>query len=274
MPNQIKHMTKRTKILIGILAVAVILAGGWWIWNSQGDKITGTIIGKEINVIGEVKPIHGFVPQAIFTDCFGVGEPYELKDNGKCYYWFDYYNWSPYYVGDIMNKKVKTRAIVNKTKECPNTSQLPCDRLYFNPIKIEILNDVTITTDKTEYEQGETLNITVRNGLDKSIWYIKVTCLPSCCSLHRWENNKWENLGDPTPCIQLPLPPGTTLESDELKPGESISKQWDTMYGEFAKSERYRFSFHYGLSEDTYTEKTVYSPEFTIKEKSADEIGD
>jgi len=31
--------------------------------------------------------------------------------------------------------------------------------------------EVTIATNKTEYRQGETITITIRNALDKSIWY-------------------------------------------------------------------------------------------------------
>ena len=33
------------------------------------------------------------------------------------------------------------------------------------------IQGVTITTDKTEYEQGETIKLTVRNNFNKRIWY-------------------------------------------------------------------------------------------------------
>ena len=131
--------------------------------------------------------------------------------------------------------------------------------------------EVTITTNKTEYELGETITITVRNGSDKPIWYIKYACPPSCCNLFRWETNEWKNLGDPMPCIQV-IPPPTGgpyfIKPHELKLGESIKKQWDMTIGrKSAEGGRYRFSFYYGLSKDSYTEKTIYSNEFTIKEK-------
>jgi len=131
--------------------------------------------------------------------------------------------------------------------------------------------EVTIATDKTEYEQGEIIKITVNNTSDKPIWYIKETCPPSCCNLYRWEENQWKNLNAPMPCNYLiPPPPGKSysIEPDELKPMGSISKQWDMMLeGKISESGKYRFSFYYGSSKDNYTEKTVYSNEFTIREK-------
>lgn len=132
--------------------------------------------------------------------------------------------------------------------------------------------EVTITTNKTEYGQGETIKITVRNALDKSIWYLKETCPSSCCNLFRWENNEWRNLGDPMPCRQVVPPPTGGLhftQPDELKPEGSISKQWDmTVGGKVAESGKYRYSFFYGLSKDNFTEKIIYSNEFTIKDNS------
>lgn len=126
-----------------------------------------------------------------------------------------------------------------------------------------VLGTVSISTDKTEYEQGEGITITIKNTLDKSIWYIKETCPPSCCNLHKWENNEWKNLGDPMPCIQFTEP--HSIEPKELKPKGNITKQWGMKIGaSFVESGKYKLSFYYGLSKDNFTEKTIYSNEFTI----------
>lgn len=132
----------------------------------------------------------------------------------------------------------------------------------------KFIDDVSVVTDKTEYEQGETIKITIKNDLNKSIWYVKKLCPPSCCNLYKWENNEWKNLGDPMPCVQLTPPPSGKsyhFEADELKPEENITKQWNMKIAtSFAESGKYRFSFYYGLSKESYTEKTIYSNEFRI----------
>lgn len=55
------------------------------------------------------------------------------------------------------------------------------------PLPIKSAETVIITTDKTEYEQGEIIKITVKNNLDKSI------CFESCNSYHiEKKNSDWE----------------------------------------------------------------------------------
>lgn len=141
-----------------------------------------------------------------------------------------------------------------------------------------ILGEVIIFTDKTNYEQGEVITVTIKNTLDKSIWYIKEICPPSCCNLYKWEENQWINLNNPMHCVQLvPLPSGKPypIKPDELKSMGSISKQWDmTIEGKIVESGKYRFSFYYGLAKDFYTEKIIYSNEFTIKEAISQQILD
>lgn len=130
---------------------------------------------------------------------------------------------------------------------------------------------VVIATDKTKYGHGEIIKITIKNDLNKTIWYIKKFCPPSCCNLHKWENDQWINLGkNPISCSQITLPPQgipSHFEPDELKAGESIEIQWNTEIGLFVKSGKYKLSFYYGLDKDNYTEKTIYSNEFTITVK-------
>lgn len=128
-----------------------------------------------------------------------------------------------------------------------------------------IEKQVAITTDKTEYEHGEITQITVKNNLDKPIWYIKEICPLSCCTLYKLENNEWKSLAVPFPCVQFTYP-GGIIEPDKLNPGEKIQKQWDmTLGNKVVESGKYKFSFYYGLTKDDYTKETIYSDEFTIE---------
>ena len=137
----------------------------------------------------------------------------------------------------------------------------------------QIEQGVTITTDKKEYQQGEIVKITIKNNLDKPIWYIKEICDPSCCALYKWENNEWKFVKVPFPCaVFTPPPPGMkrwTIIPDKLNPGEEIRKEWNTEKDEFIEPGTYRFSFFYGLTKDFYyrknREKIIYSNEFIIK---------
>jgi len=127
---------------------------------------------------------------------------------------------------------------------------------------------VTIATDKTEYQQGEIIKIIVRNNLDKSIWYMKEMCPPSCCLLYKWENNEWKFVGIPFACFVF-TGPGGIGELDKLKPGEEIRKEWNTKEDEFAEPGTYRFSFYYFLYRlIKYSKENIiysYSNEFIIK---------
>ena len=50
---------------------------------------------------------------------------------------------------------------------------LICGWLVWNSqIEPNLISQVIITTDKTEYEQGEMLKVTVRNNQTKSIWFM------------------------------------------------------------------------------------------------------
>ena len=92
---------------------------------------------------------------------------------------------------------------------------------------------------------------------------------PSCCGLYRWGNNKWEGLGSIRQCVMYTWP--HTPRADKLKPQEEIKIKWNTgmpfKKEEFIESGVYKFSFYYGLTKDSNTNKTIYSNEFTIKER-------
>lgn len=142
---------------------------------------------------------------------------------------------------------------------------------------------MTITTDKTEYSRGETVKITVRNNLTKSIWHYSPF----------WHLKEYED----KPGFQIPT--DTTLEEGkevcylilyerylgELKPNSEIHDEWDQKICPLGEGKgpfeprpiekgTYQLVFSYGVDKsirDPYEvadPKTIYSNEFTIKEKS------
>lgn len=142
--------------------------------------------------------------------------------------------------------------------------------------------EVTVITDKFEYEQGESVKVTVRNGLDRPIWYNGDLCEPMCCGVERLENSNWKPV-EKIRCIQLAppsegfggdLPKGYRLESY----GE-LAQEWEAMKRleydayTFIDPRTYRISFSYRLDEISPNENTLHSDEFVIKQKSYPEYG-
>jgi hypothetical protein len=159
--------------------------------------------------------------------------------------------------------------------------------------------EVIITTDKREYEQAEIIEISVKNNLDRSIWYRRQgpSEIPPFWKLEKFEENKWEIVYFYLPlweeekeiCI-IRFHEAPTWYIDELKANSEISHQWnqkicpfdrgDRFEPELIQKGRYRFIFKFGLrkihlpkpkeepwkgEEDLTDIKIIYSNEFTIK---------
>jgi hypothetical protein len=161
---------------------------------------------------------------------------------------------------------------------------------------------VTITNNKTEYEQGETITITIRNALDKSIWYLDYTRDLQVWGIEKFESNKWIDLKYTEEAFFLPIEKGGKElcylimrerpigDVVELKPDSAFSFVWNQkICRDKTASEKpfeplliekglYRFSFSYGLSTkkaikpepwervvDLAEVNIIYSNEFTIR---------
>ena len=171
---------------------------------------------------------------------------------------------------------------------------LKFQEIKFSPIKSEE-KGVTITTDKTEYEQGEVIKINVKNSLDVPILYYDSERFWGIEYLEdeEWKNPEYESGGG----FQLTeenindicyiklyerMPPA------EMKSDSTLSQQWNQRICPFGEGDpgeprfvkyigtgHYRLIFYYGFEiadEDLYkisNQKTIYSNEFTIKGKSA-----
>lgn len=162
--------------------------------------------------------------------------------------------------------------------------------------------EVTILTNKTEYEQGEIIKITVNNGLDKSILYSDNG--DRFWGIEYFEDNKWfnfayrkdsgfqlteKNIGDVCDILlyERALPNELLLQSN-------LETQWNQKICPFGtegfdkskivkyiESGKYRLVFYYGfetvnndpfpISFQISEPKKVYSNGFTIKEKTAND---
>ncbi|MBA4319671.1 MAG: hypothetical protein C0412_14820 [Flavobacterium sp.] len=133
--------------------------------------------------------------------------------------------------------------------------------------------EVVIATDKTEYAQGEIVEIKIRNNLDKRIQVSG----PPHFTIEKLENGKWiqleEHVGCPceAPNCQLKIMGPWRVEPKseillfkrELKI-KTGCEGFETLWWE-ASSGRYKISAEIIINE---TKETIYSNEFTIKEKT------
>jgi len=136
---------------------------------------------------------------------------------------------------------------------------------------------VTVTTNKTEYKQNETINITIYNGLNVSI-YSHAACISTTFCIESIEkkiSDGWQSffaVGQWPECeydIDFPA---------EIKSGESVSFDWEPLIwmsgcNNFTRAEPgvYRLVISYQIREGNLSEnwawQSVYSNEFTIKEE-------
>jgi len=121
--------------------------------------------------------------------------------NGKCESWFD-----------VFKRALDTKDVALCGKIKPISCKDTCYKILAIDTKNITLCDeisnvygrttcrdvikqeqVTITTDKTEYEQGETVEITVRNNLVESIWYREwdTKCSGTSFSIGKKRDNRY-----------------------------------------------------------------------------------
>lgn len=140
-------------------------------------------------------------------------------------------------------------------------------------VEEKTLGEVTITTDKTEYEQGEEISYVVKNNKNSSIWFPQAFYLDtSLFDIEKKEGDEWIVLGYSRKCP----PPGYREAPPliEIKSGEFQKLSWDQTFcniitdkTEKASEGLYRIKFRYylkpALGLENYRE--VHSNEFIIK---------
>ncbi len=125
--------------------------------------------------------------------------------------------------------------------------------------------EVTITTNKTEYEQGEAINYTVKNMSDHPIWF------PPYLVIEKNLNNGQVRGFSTLPC----LGPGRVREAPQpikIESAEEYNSSWNQIFCDDRVSKNvtaplgiYRVRFLYSDERSIEYPKSVYSNEFTIK---------
>jgi len=247
-------MNLKVKILIGILVVGILLIGGWWVWKSQhipteleisvdGKLETITDIHLPIDKIEAEKIVKKFCEPKNPNYDYGYNAIKKVNDEWRI---------------PIYNLNCPCYAVVNiESGETNCMKQIPFET-----------QEVTITTDKTEYEQGETVEIIVRNNLVESIWYREwdTKCSGTSFSIGKKRDNEYSfyPLGLAECAMdEVELKPKATriyaLNLNEWKKTKFPHTDIDTGV--------YKWRFIYILKNGDKESKTIYSNEFTIKEK-------
>ncbi|MCK4729692.1 MAG: hypothetical protein KAT28_00085 [Candidatus Aenigmarchaeota archaeon] len=183
----------------------------------------------------------------------------------------------------IVNMNGKCYAAVDVKSGETNCTK--CDDVKLFPP----FGEVTITTDKTEYEQGETVEITIMNSLDFPI--IPQAILPDKTKyikflgenygigfIERFEEGTWIGVEPIWRCGN-----SCFVECNYkhlFEPGEKRVFEWNqtilicdkvnrTEKVKVVGAGKYRIGSAVWLGQDAEIYKTIYSNEFTIKEKLA-----
>jgi len=135
---------------------------------------------------------------------------------------------------------------------------------------------VTATTNKIEYRQNETINITIFNGLNVSIFSHSASFTPDFCieNIEKKTSEGWQSFFVHCQDCKYDIDaPG------EIKSGQSASFEWRSriwITGNYSKLEPgvYRLVIYYQIREgnlsETWAWQTVYSNEFIIFDNSND----
>lgn len=125
------------------------------------------------------------------------------------------------------------------------------------------IQEVTITTDKTKYNQGDIIKAVIRNNLNTSIWYIPDDCPTEPLNVYKFINNNWKQVHFATRALCRLI-----RHHIEIKPGTVKDISYEYWKG-FFKPGKYKIGFEYGLikpeGRKLIDKSVVYSNEFTIK---------
>lgn len=232
----------RYKILVGILVIGIILLSGCVEENC--DVLEGNIRQKidDLNYC------------EVDSDC--------TSTSFGC----------PFGCGTFVNKDADLTEVRSLVKlydqNCPMCLY---DCMPFQPVCRDDkcvpkqLEQVTITTDKTEYEQGETVKFIVKNNLDQ-----KIVLIARDLMIEKLEDNEWKMVRVLGECCGKCRP----VFSFDILPNSAENFTWDQktfaceILGEVAEqmSEgRYRSKGNYYFEGESGDRETIYSNEFTIK---------
>ena len=130
---------------------------------------------------------------------------------------------------------------------------------------------ITLATDKTEYKRGDAVKITLKNNLDKPVFYLAGL---TYCSTNPYEVYQLFHVQGKEKWLKVMLSPSKCAEVEgaglpiykELNAGESIEFTWNPGIWDTT----HKISMKYKKAKDAEDLKEIYSNEFTIKEKASD----
>lgn len=151
------------------------------------------------------------------------------------------------------------------------------------PYEVKVFNyrisdnkDAALATNKAEYEKREIVKITMYNISNNVIWFMEGVskCNTRPYRIYKLSGGEWKEVsGYPTICV------GAASEQvpfyTKLLPGVPANLEWDQKLWDYPRQTYdadggiYRIVMKYGRSEDGSGERSLYSNEFTINEKSA-----
>ncbi len=132
--------------------------------------------------------------------------------------------------------------------------------------KPERIEEVIITTDKTEYEQGEIVKITVFNQKPTTVFY--EICEEGSFILEEYVDENWQKFSESVfPAIECESTPESLAK---LEPKESFTDK--SLEVEELYPGKYRVKFTYYLKRDFSNPKFSYSNEFKIKERKIETL--
>jgi len=248
-------MNSKTKIILGILIMSVILVGGWWIWNSQtiggpkgicgprgmGSNYDVSYCDKSCNTNSDCKFTCG---------CGAINKNEICHDEGIIYDCVD-------------------REVMCKEGRCITGKEL-------------LGEGVSITTDKVEYKQGEDIHLTLVNNLSESIFIPRFSEQPITERIYlSWQIGviKYEAKVQEEWITVPPDVVAVTPIYEELKPNEKqkyVFRPFLVNYSKIPLPKNwpigiYKIGIYYSMDKIDLTRPSqekkliAYSNEFTIK---------
>ena len=271
-------MDSKIKILIGVLVVGVLLVGSWTIWKSQ-QEITQSSVTPTITEISRKEALE-LANQVIQPKCEATltgikkivwnmeGPGFEnLKD--ICPAINEYKENKIWRAEKPLNENINVIGLVGIYGKFVCLYGLD-KRAAPGIISVDKAcrqeEEVTLATDKTEYEQGEIVKIIIRNNLNHSIQYCRDPC-EYPYRIFQFLNERWVDKTPSRECLMIVRSPICS----KIKPNESLEFIWDGIVSSetsntiLAPPGKYKISLTFLINK---SEKTFYSNEFTIKEKT------
>jgi len=240
-------MKLKIKILIGVLVVGLILIGGKLIWNLSTCR--------DICYGNKVQPQ---VPTAFGFDCASIDI---LACSKKC-------------GAECETHKDCLEGFICNFENCRCISETKSEK------------QVTLTTDKTEYEEGEEMKIVINNKRDRPIYLLleeDVYADSIKIEIERHENGSWVSALSPFTLFSKnqkcgSFGQGPRIGCEKIEPQEKLEIEKSLYYSKCVDEQPKQFSFPHGryrlkigIGEKCWAgtgkeaPNIIYSNEFTIK---------